>query len=62
LQSQCAKNGSDCFSYNDQSHCNEIREIFDAKSLKLEHSTGTGSMHASVDTVSKIFQAKRSFF
>jgi len=39
LQSHCAKNGSDRFWCNDQSHCNEICEVFAliAKSLKLDY-------------------------
>jgi len=35
LQSHCAKNGSDRFSYNDQSHCNETCEVFDCKVIEI---------------------------
>jgi len=34
LQSYCAKNGSDRFCCNDQSHCNETCEVFDCKVIE----------------------------
>jgi len=34
LQSHCAKNGSDRFSCNDQSHCNETCKAFDCKVIE----------------------------
>jgi len=34
LQSLCAKNGSDRFSFNDQSHCNKTCKVFDCKVIE----------------------------
>jgi len=34
MQSHCAKNGSDRFSCNDQSYCNETCEVSDCKVIE----------------------------